>query len=185
MKIISCRGDLYREFGRVVDVCEGTGIDPLKCVKWINTTLFDWGMTTKAFDNWDPKLCPSEKFTFAFKILDRKPVFEDSVLYSPYSKYIVQDSGMAIDHKTGNRWSSSGDFNGLSWNPPKLTFKLNGAELPVPDAQDQRGGFALVISTEYHDLSGCICNNVVRTRVKWKCNNDRDGVVAELMKIFK
>lgn len=178
-------GDLYREFGRVVDMCKGTGVDPLKCVKWINTTLFDWGMTTKAFDNWCPKLCPSEKFTFAQGIVEGKPVFEDSVLYSPYSKYIVQDSGMAIDHKTGSRWSSSGDFNGLSWIPPKLTFKFNGVELPSPDAQNQKGGFALVIQTEYHDENGFICNTIIHRRVKWQCNNDRDHVVAELMKLFK
>jgi len=34
MNKIEKRSDLYREWARVIDMCEGTKVNSLECVKW-------------------------------------------------------------------------------------------------------------------------------------------------------
>lgn len=106
------KSDLYRERARVLDMCEGTDINPNDCCKY-DGNLFD--SNSKPSFNFDPKL-----YEFAVAILEDRPVFVGDALYakSTGESLVVSDSTLFLKD--------------LSWDPPKKTFILNGVELPCP-----------------------------------------------------
>ena len=119
------KSDLYREWARVLDMCEGLNIKQSiiwRCVKVEGMPL-----------NEEPRfIFHSSRYSFAIAILEDKPVFVGDKVYSKFD-------GMEL------RVDPSGfDWATVSWNPPKKTFMLNGEELPCPDA-DGRWGFKIGI----------------------------------------
>lgn len=114
------KSDLHREYARVLDMCEGTGVQPEDCVRYVGTKPL--GINWEFSD--EPHL-----YSFATALLEGRPAFiDDRVYYHDGLSFSVT-------------WADS--LAGCSWNPPKKTFTLNGEELPLPDDGD---GFHLYLS---------------------------------------
>ena len=114
------KADLYREWARVLDMCEGTEVDPGTCWK-LGVTI------QNSIPNLNGK--PND-YEFAVAILEGKPVFKGDKLYH------IDGNGsyFTVDRTTVR-------FNGLTWNPPNRTFMLNGVKLPCPI----RGSFGVYL----------------------------------------
>lgn len=95
------KSDLHREWARVLDMCEGTKVDPVDC----------WKIGVRR-PGIVPRFCEDlERYEFAVAILEDKPVFVGDVLY--------HESGSK--HIIAYRPNS---FEGYSWNTPKKTYSL-------------------------------------------------------------
>ena len=126
------KSDLYREWARVLDMCEGLNIKQSiiwRCVKVEGMPL-----------NEEPRfIFHSSRYSFAIAILEDKPVFVGDKVYSKFD-------GMEL------RVDPSGfDWATVSWNPPKKTFMLNGEELPCPDGN--KGGYQISLLSGRHYFS--------------------------------
>jgi len=111
MEVIKMKkSDLHREWARVLDMCEGTKVDPSECWK------FDGEVKNRciSFDS-------CGKYEFAVAVLEDKPVFVGDKIYSKLCSAMI-----TVDCPISN----SGYY---SWNPPKKTFMLNGEHLPCPE----------------------------------------------------
>lgn len=104
------KSDLYREWARVLDMCEGTNVEPYQC--WGYGGFRSTQRHEPSFDE-----TPLEKYEFAVAILEDKPVFVGDTLYHK-------------DHGRPIYVTKAGFDHNYSWNPPKKTFTLNGVELP-------------------------------------------------------
>lgn len=107
------RSDLFREYVRVIDMCEGTGVPPQCCINVCGVP-------------WDSPDCPtftkpSENYEFALAILEGKPVFKgDELYFKNGARYMW-----------GGRRCVSEYITELTWTKPR-TFTLNGEVLPRP-----------------------------------------------------
>ena len=125
--------ELNREYwGRVHDMCNGTGVKPWECVKQNGRTHFEK----------HPKFsAQSDAYEFAVAILEGKPVFPGSEIYhkcdgekviitsiNTYGEIIVEQS----DKKKRSVYPL--DDDDFTWTQPSKsrTFTLNGKELPCP-----------------------------------------------------
>jgi hypothetical protein len=140
MNKIEKRSDLYREWARVLDMCEGTKVNSWKCVKWYDK-----------LGTFEPHLLNTSDintFKFAIAIVENKPVFVGDELY-----WIHNGGKHKIKSITDDGWLVTDEngvfhFSGASWNPPKpKTFNLNGVELPLP--KQERTDFGIKIGAEY------------------------------------
>lgn len=105
------KADLHREWARVLDMCEGKEVNPNICWKFNGLQMCN-----------DPEFASYPiYYEFAVAILESKPVFVGDKLYDIESN----GSYFTVDRTTVR-------FNGLTWNPPKHTFMLNGVKLPCP-----------------------------------------------------
>lgn len=106
--------DLHREWARVLDMCEGTIVNPFSCWKYNGEDRWFNPIHNGEFDG-DPN-----KHEFAITILEDKPVFVGDKLYakSTGESIVVCESHLFL--------------KGLSWNKPNKKFILNGQELPCP-----------------------------------------------------
>lgn len=116
--------DLYLEYARVIEMCNGTKLEdrPWVCVKLDGEALRD--------DYGHPGLSASiEKYEFAVAVLEGKPVWIGDKVFIRNNKY------PEVNWKLFDYWKN--DIAILSkdwkWTPPKRTFTLNGVELPCPD----------------------------------------------------
>lgn len=140
------KSDLYREWARVLDMCEGTVVKPWSCVRRKTDEYTSTFYATPDFDDIEGD------WSFAVAILEGKPVFVGDIVYhkSGGSKHIVAFRPDSLD--------------GYSWNPLKKTFMLNGEELPCPTTK--QGGEVMVIKVgaqEFHTMfeSSKDANNVM------------------------
>jgi len=140
------KSDLYREWARVLDMCEGTKVDPLMCWKFSGHLQ----LSSPAFVH-VPSL-----YTFAVAILEDKPVFIGDKVYANNCTSPLVVEGISKQKGyifVGN--CTNYDISILSWNPPKKTFFLNGVELPCPDGN--KGGYQIGMFseryyfTDFHD----------------------------------
>jgi len=91
------KSDLYREYARVIDMCEADEISTYGCVKHNGIPL-----SGVPYFNNEPA-----KWEFALAIVEGKPVFEGDVLYdSKGNKYNIP---------SGAEWY----WNNYSWTQPK------------------------------------------------------------------
>lgn len=103
--------DLYREYARVIDMCEGAKMNPWQCVKYGSDTC----ATRPSLD------CIPDRYRFALAIVEGKPVFPGDLLYNSNTKKKHFIDGV-ID-KNHDDWS---------WNPPQpKKLVLNGVEFPM------------------------------------------------------
>lgn len=117
----------------IVPMARNHGVKPWECVRSFGKS--DWSKRPEFTD-------PPKYYTFAITILEGKPVFYDSEIYSKYS---------------GNRLIAgeifekdlSADF--FTWTPPakKRTFVLNCVELPCP-IQNSIGCRLDFLGVDYH-----------------------------------
>lgn len=104
---------LFLEYARVIEMCEGTGVHPWRCVKlcgdnyWVSHPNF----------NQNPK-----DYEFALAVLEGHPVFVGDRLYFSTGAECTVTEGELLE-----------TISVLSWERPKpRTFELNGQELPSP-----------------------------------------------------
>lgn len=119
------KSDLYREWARVLDMCEGTNINPWQCVRQPRTKELH---RTDRMPDFSMR---PEDYEFAVAILEDKPVFVGDKIYSIRSRSWVtvqpEDAFANI----------SPVIRGYSWEEPKTTFNLNGEKLPCPDMSNR------------------------------------------------
>jgi len=117
------RAHLFREYARIIEMCEGSDVHPTECVK-VNGIAWS-GISARcapnsrkgdiAFDV-DPKI-----YTFALFILENKPVFAGDNLYLRDDEINVTGTrngeSMLFNWKLGDD-AISLDNSVVSWNPP-------------------------------------------------------------------
>ena len=109
--------DLYREWARVLDMCEGTNVDPGLCWMYAGKGRNISG-TPVFIEN-------PEQYSFAVAILEDKPVFVgDKVWYTSLNRFVKIKNAIQIELVIRGGQAA--------WQPPKKTFTLNGEELPCP-----------------------------------------------------
>ena len=117
---ITKRSDLFREYARVMDMCEGTNVSVNKCIKDKGKI----GVINLNIDYFND-------YEFALVIIEDRPVFKGDVLWTKDSQQITVESG-TNDNKI---WGSDDrlftcDF--LSWKEPKRTITINGKGFHAP-----------------------------------------------------
>ena len=123
------KSDLYREWARVLDMCEGTKVNPDHCWKFCGQERFD----TPVFRD-DPKC-----YEFAVAILKDRPVFVGDKVW-------LKNVNGAYGY-VGADWVDITEEH-YSWDEPKRkTIKLNGIELPMPSGS---GYTYIMIDGEYY-----------------------------------
>lgn len=110
------KSDLFREYARVMDMCEGTGVDPFHCVKVRGARCICRGLVPQPTFVEDPK-----HYEFALAILEGRPVFKGDRLYFK-----------GLDNSTFAWGGDDSLFDyELTWTRPR-TFTLNSEVLPCP-----------------------------------------------------
>lgn len=136
------KSDLHREWARVLDMREGTNVDPTKC----------WKLGGKLPMYYPDFGADPVKYEFAVAILEDKPVFVGDKVYANNCTLALTVEGRSEQNGyifVGN--CTNYDISILSWNPPKKTFMLNGEELPCPDGN--RGGYQISLLNGRHYFS--------------------------------
>lgn len=111
------KSDLYREWARVLDMCEGTKVNLKSAWKFKSYPQSD---RLPNFENNHP-----DHYLFAVEILEDKPVFVGDKVWCTYLNRFVEVKN-ATQIKLLVRDGQA------AWQPPKKTFMLNGEELPCP-----------------------------------------------------
>ena len=140
------KSDLYREWARVLDMCEGTNINPWQCVRQPRTKELH---RTDRMPDFSMR---PEDYEFAVAILKDKPVFVGDKVYA--NNCVSQLTVVGKSTQQGYIYvgdSVNYDISILSWNPPKKTFMLNGEELPCPDGN--KGGYQISLLSGRHYFS--------------------------------
>lgn len=108
------KSDLYKKWGWVLEICEGTDVNP--CSAWkFKGYIQDDKLPNFEYDK-------PECFEFLVAILEDKPVFVGNKLYNIIQEHWCE-IGPGVIRLGDGQWS---------WNPPKKTFMLNGETLPCP-----------------------------------------------------
>lgn len=126
------RSDLFREYARVIDMCEGTEVDPSRCVKVDGK---EWGRIAIRGIKFDSL---PESYDFALAIVEGKPVFKGDEVYLKDGRKYDWDvvwMGQIVHH--------------LTWTKPR-TFTLNGEVLPCPRAKEELNWSFGVGSRAFH-----------------------------------
>ena len=123
------RSDLFREYARVIDMCEGTEVDLSRCVKVDGK---EWGRIAIHDIKFDTL---PEYYDFALAIVEGKPVFKGDKIY-------LRD-GRLYD------WVTPAAIDNLTWTKPR-TFTLNGEVLPCPRAKEDINWSFVVGSRAFH-----------------------------------
>jgi len=91
------RSDLFREYARVIDMCEGTEVTAKQCVRIHQQGHGDTFMAIS--EGYSPEFTdPPNNYTFAVAILEGKPVFMGDVVYDKLSgrPYTVNPASSTI-----------------------------------------------------------------------------------------
>lgn len=116
------KSDLHRKWARVLDMCEGTEVDPNDCWKFNGESKHRY-----------PSFDSVGTYDFMVAILESKPVFIGDKLYGKISKqFSVIEAAEVL---SGECDCSDAEY--WSWNEPKHTFKINGVELPCPNSNGE------------------------------------------------
>lgn len=131
------RSDLFREYARVIDMCEGTSVaveDGIKYRGKLMSEIVDEELSLFVHH--------PEQYEFALAILEGKPVFKGDEVYFDNNRGAFKwDFGdMVTDY-----------IEVLTWAKPR-TFTLNGEVLPCPrEKQDINWSFNLESRLFYFD----------------------------------
>ena len=120
------KSDFYREWARVLDMCEGTGILTKNAWKFEGRFI---GSDTPVF------IEGHDGYEFAIAILEGKPVFVGDKLFLKNGLCVLAEQCLFMHNEV------------MSWNPPKKTFMLNGVELP---AATRGGGLNILEISDTH-----------------------------------
>lgn len=133
MNNINKRSDLYREYAKVIDMCEGTNVKPYECVK-------SCGITLSCMPELDGEV---HTYEFAIAIVEDRSVFIGDELWYTYTKDFATVVDVAKYNEDGtvdtvrlNNGNNIGNISELSWNKPKpKTFNLNGVDVDLPNTE--------------------------------------------------
>jgi len=119
MSSITKRSDLFRQYARVIDMCEGTNVNALDCIKFNDRPLVERNKSNEPEFILDPSC-----YDFAIAILEGKPLFAGDTVYC-----ITKGSAMII--------SAYGPpvkefIDQVTWNKPARKIKIDSVELPRP-----------------------------------------------------
>lgn len=128
------RSDLFREYARVIDMCEGTILHPNTCIKLDSKVVTD--DRTLALNG------STERYDFAVAILEGKPVFVGDEVYHKVTRIKRTITG---DSVLTDSFSQR-----FTWNEPKRTFTLAGYGLPLPVMNEQNCPVVYVGSDRYY-----------------------------------
>ena len=95
------RSDLFREYARVIDMCEGAEVRPYKCVKQNGETLHN----PPRFDGLP------QGYTFAIGICEGKPVFAGDVLWNKVKMF--SDKMNSMHNLTYFTWTKPDPYTWL------------------------------------------------------------------------
>jgi len=181
MNKIEKRSDLYREYARVIDMCEGTNVNPLKCIKLGESicNLQEIYFTDK----------PSV-YSFAIAIIEDKPVFVGDELYDKDTgiKVVIENNTIHNDKLLVSGVATFYiNINLLSWNPPKpKTFNLNGVELPLPDAKIVRSCSGInIVDSHNNNIGQCYSITFCGIEYNWSKQEYRDSVSKAITKLLQ
>lgn len=141
--------DLHRKWADVLDMCEGTSVNP--CSAWkFKGYIQDDKLPNFEYDK-------PECFEFLVAILEDKPVFVGDEFYEGGGNKctIKADMHLYVNDYCIVQHVDNVDWPKFSWNPPKKTFMLNGEYLPCPDGN--KGGYQIGMFseryyfTDFHD----------------------------------
>lgn len=129
------KSDLYREWARVLDMCELTKVKPESCWKYA-------GFKT---DQHIPEFAEDyNKYEFAVAILEGKPVFVgDRIWLKSIGAYSIVPAKEALHTGITDEY--------CSWVEPKKTFMIDGVELPSPRPYRVENGNFLIIAGTKHN----------------------------------
>lgn len=132
------KSDLYREWARVMDMCDSTGVMPWHCVVVPETR------EPHRNDRMPDFVLPNSFYEFAVAILEDKPVFVgDRIWLKSIGAYSIVPAKEALHTGITDEY--------CSWVEPKKTFMLNGVELPCPDGKDDYYGYSLdILHKKFH-----------------------------------
>jgi len=109
------RSDLYREWARVQDMCEGSGTSSLLCVRRNGKCDFH-EFTIGAFHDTD------SEYSFAQAIVEGRPAFVGDVLFCEDDTTIVvrgvDKRGVLIADCSNGKTGALYTIDFVSWNPP-------------------------------------------------------------------
>lgn len=172
MNKITTRSDLFREYARILDMCEGTNINPFSCIKYASTILDARPTFTGDIILYD----------FAVAIVENKPVFVGDTLYHKNgSSYRVESIEKHANDKLSFRTiygKIDGDWiENYIWDKPKSrTFNLNGVELPLPLTNPQKDRPYYCLEFGAYPMNKCY---------KYEKQEDRDKVVTALINLLE
>ncbi len=152
------KSDLYREYARVVDMCEGTNVRPNTCVD------LD-GSRTDHFDNFTSN---PDDYTFAITIIEGKPLFAGDKLWciSGNQREVTIEklfNGTHLVATDGGMFALGNIKRYLSWNPPKsATITVT---IPRPDTFGEWQTPGLTIGYKNHNQSSA-CFAAIREAMK-------------------
>lgn len=163
------KSDLYREWARVLDMCEGTDILLIDCLKINGQT----GLATNFCS--DPSV-----YQFAIAILEGKPVFVGDEFYEGGgNKCIIKaDMHLYANNHCIVQHVDNVDWRKFSWNPPKKTFMLAGFELPAPIRELPRESWNSLNILEIND-------NHVKNFFYFDTEHDRNKVLSAIIKLLE
>ncbi|MGZ5029056.1 MAG: hypothetical protein ACXWAT_00675 [Methylobacter sp.] len=109
------RSDLFRRYAEVIDMCEGTNVRPLLCVRVSGENV----STEPCFNG------NAAAYTFALAIVEDKPVFAGDVLYDEFGpiQIIDRDNGNNVtcrstDPKSRDFYIGAHELKAYSWKKP-------------------------------------------------------------------
>lgn len=119
MSNITKRSDLFRQYARVMDMCEGTNVSVLDCIKFSGRP---WMKLNK--HNNEPEFsCDLSCYDFAVAILEDKPLFiGDTVYHSTNGKMVISEYGPPVREF----------IDQVTWNMPERKIKIADVKLPRP-----------------------------------------------------
>lgn len=123
------KSDLHREWARVIDMCEGAGVEPIECLRIDGIPC---RLKNPLFSD-DP-----ECYVFAVAILEGKPLFVGDEVY-------WKDDGDKFDWDDGLLRPAQRYQEQLT-RTPERTITLNEEKLPAPDD----GSFYLYVAGFNH-----------------------------------
>jgi len=157
---IKKRSDLFREYARVVDMCEGTGVGPAQCVKIAGKVsnghpiFYEWREGYEFYE-W------REGYEFAVAILEGRPLFIGDAIYNKHGELL--------------NWStidiSSFNPQGYTRMCPEAEFRLGVELIPVPinmgNYRSRIGGDVYFFRTEEdRNIFNDSVNRFLRNQIK-------------------
>ena len=118
---ITKRSDLFREYARVMDMCEGTKVSPRECLKW-------QGEICRSIPTLNDDI---HTYDFALAIIEDRPVFSGDVLWTKDGEKRTI-TGLSAPYLNHNMGICRIDY--LTWQEQKRTITINGKEYPAPIA---------------------------------------------------
>lgn len=113
------RSDLFRQYARVIDMCEGTNVNVLDCIKFNGVPWMELNRSTN-----DPEFSRDPScYGFAIAILEGKPLFVGNTVYhATDGKMIISEYGPPVREF----------IDQITWNKPERKIKIASVKLPRP-----------------------------------------------------